>query len=94
MFGNNPLTPILTDAAVVPLPTDDCVDVPVYEPLAVPYRNSAVVVVPLGVTVPLSVAVLPNMLVAEPVDTVGGVKTAPSLTPKIYRPVVLVPKLL
>lgn len=54
MFGKNPLTPMLTDAAVVPLPADDCVDVPVYVPLEVPYRNSAVVVVPLGVTVPFT----------------------------------------
>ena len=48
-----------------------CVDVPVYEPLVVLYWNNAVVVVPLVVTVPLSVAELVVTLVAEPVVTEG-----------------------
>lgn len=48
-----------------------CVDVPVYEPLTVPYWNNAVVVVPLVPTVPLSIAELVVTLVAEPVVTAG-----------------------
>ena len=48
-----------------------CVDVPVYELLVVLYWNNAVVVVPLVVTVPLSVAELVVTLVAEPVVTEG-----------------------
>ena len=48
-----------------------CVDVPVYVPLAMPYWNNAVVVVPFVLTVPLSIAELVVTLVAEPVVTEG-----------------------
>ena len=49
-----------------------CVDVPVYEPLVMPYWNNAVVVAPLGIIVPFSMAELRVTLVAEPVVTVGA----------------------
>ena len=56
--------PMLTVVSLEPL-TDCVVDVLLYEPLAVPYWNHAVVDAPFAFTVPLSVAEVEVMLVAE-----------------------------
>jgi hypothetical protein len=61
---------VLTADVLEPV-TVVCVDVPVYKPLAVPYWNNAVVVVPFVPTVPLSIAELVVTLVAELVVTAG-----------------------
>ena len=70
MADDSPLIVLLTAVVLEPVMVV-CVDVPVYEPLVMPYWNNAVVVVPLVVTVALSIAELVVTLVAEPVVTEG-----------------------
>ena len=70
MSADRLLTVLLTADVLDPVMVV-CVDVPVYVPLAMPYWNNAVVVVPFVLTVPLSIAELVVTLVAEPVVTEG-----------------------